>query len=350
MKNIAVVGAGFLGRLAAWRLAREGHQVCLLDRFGLEHINASLAAGGMLAPFRELDIGEIEVCQAGLFSLEHWPMILKQLHKPVFYAPVGSVVVAAPGEENELTRFKDRVELKVGRDKSLPQNPVHLISNNELTELEPALGDRFEKALFFPSEAHLHTQQLMDALAESFLAENGRFIMTSDIDQLNSNTLKVAGKSVTYDYVIDTRGYGAKSDIPELRSIRGEAFIVRAPEVTFHRSIRMMHPRHPIYVVPRPDQTFFVGATAIETDRDDGPSVRSVLNILSSLYYLNPAFGEAEVIEWRVGLRPAFPDNLPRVSVLDNGLIRLNGMFRHGLLLSPYLVEQVVEKISQGKS
>ncbi len=349
MKNIAVVGAGFLGRLAAWRLVREGHKVSLFDRYGLEHINASSAAGGMLAPFRELDIGEIEVCQAGLFSLEHWPMILKKLRKPVFYAPVGSIVVAAPGEENELTRFKDRVELKVARDKSLPQNPVQAISKNELTDLEPALGDRFEKALYFPTEAHLHTQQLMDSLAESFLAENGRFIITNDIVEISSNTLKVAGETVTYDYVIDSRGYGAKSELPELRSIRGEAFIVRAPEVTFNRSIRMMHPRHPIYVVPRPDQTFFVGATAIETDRDDGPAVRSVLNILSSLYYLNPAFGEAEILEWRVGLRPAFPDNLPRVSALDNGVIRLNGMFRHGLLLSPYLVDQVVEKIAKGK-
>jgi glycine oxidase len=37
-------------------------------------------------------------------------------------------------------------------------------------------------------------------------------------------------------------------------------------------------------------------------------------------------------------LRPAYPDNLPRI-VIDRNLIAVNGLYRHGFLLAPALAE-----------
>ena len=78
----------------------------------------------------------------------------------------------------------------------------------------------------------------------------------------------------------------------------------------------------------------------IESD-DAGPiTVRSSLELLSAVYSLHDGFAEARVIEARANCRPAFDDNLPRVFTAP-GLVRINGLFRHGFLLAPALAEAV---------
>jgi glycine oxidase len=69
-----------------------------------------------------------------------------------------------------------------------------------------------------------------------------------------------------------------------------------------------------------------------------------MLELLSAAYALNPAFGQAEVIEIGVDNRPAFPDNLPRIN-REGNLIRANGLFRHGFLLAPALGRMVADFI-----
>lgn len=54
----------------------------------------------------------------------------------------------------------------------------------------------------------------------------------------------------------------------------------------------------------------------------------------------HPAFGEAEIVETGVGVRPAYPHNLPRVKRWKDGTITINGLYRHGFLLSPAMAEQ----------
>ena len=65
----------------------------------------------------------------------------------------------------------------------------------------------------------------------------------------------------------------------------------------------------------------------------------SMLELLSAAYALHPAFGEAEIIEIGTQVRPAFPDNLPRIRRID-GTLYLNGLFRHGFLLAPALARR----------
>ncbi len=69
-----------------------------------------------------------------------------------------------------------------------------------------------------------------------------------------------------------------------------------------------------------------VGATMLESDRALAVSVRSVLELLSAAYALNPMFGEAEVVEIGTGVRPAFLDNLPRLR-WRQGVLHVNGFF-----------------------
>jgi len=105
------------------------------------------------------------------------------------------------------------------------------------------------------------------------------------------------------------------------------------------RTVRLLHPRIPIYLVPRGDGFYMVGATTIESDSRSPVSARSLMELLGAAYALHPAFGEAEVVEIGVEARPAFPDNLPRVW-REGNTITVNGLYRHGFLLAPAMAQQ----------
>jgi len=146
--------------------------------------------------------------------------------------------------------------------------------------------------------------------------------------------------------VIDCRGFSARDVEPELRGVKGEMILIETDEVKLSRPVRLIHPRWPLYVIPRGDNRFMLGATSIEAE-DTGVSVRSALELLGAAYAVHPAFGEARIVEFGSGLRPAYPDNLPRI-VIHNQKIAVNGLYRHGFLLAPALAELTLGYVERG--
>ena len=57
-----------------------------------------------------------------------------------------------------------------------------------------------------------------------------------------------------------------------------------------------------------------------------------------------PALAEARVVHSESNLRPALPDNLPLLRH-EGACTRINGLYRHGWLLAPALVEQAIQEI-----
>jgi glycine oxidase len=123
--------------------------------------------------------------------------------------------------------------------------------------------------------------------------------------------------------------------------------VVRLPEVGLSRPVRVLHPRVPVYIVPRGDGHYMIGATVIESDQPTRITARSMLELLGAAYALHPAFGEAEIVEIGTGVRPAFPDNLPRVCRIG-GTVYVNGLYRHGFLLAPALARQAAALVLAG--
>ncbi len=146
-----------------------------------------------------------------------------------------------------------------------------------------------------------------------------------------------------FDAIVDCRGYAARRELPDLRPVRGEMLLVRTAEVRLSRPVRMLHPRIPLYIVPRAKNVFMIGATMIESADPGGVSVRSAIELLSAAYALHPAFGEAEILEMSADLRPAYPDNEPRIEE-RNGRIHVNGFYRHGYLLAPHFAARAAER------
>jgi glycine oxidase len=123
-----------------------------------------------------------------------------------------------------------------------------------------------------------------------------------------------------------------------------------APQVKLTRPTRLMHPRYPIYIAPKPNGYFRVGATEIESDDTSPMSVRSALELLSAAYTVDSNFAEARIVELMAQCRPALPDNLPAVRWLGARTLQVNGLYRHGYLISPALLDVVLQLMDNGRS
>ncbi len=305
--RVVVVGAGVAGLVTAIELAERGASVEVLERGArLGERACAWAAGGMIAPWCEAETGEEEAARLGPEALGWWPRQIAEI------SVEGTLVVASRRDQAELTRFSRRTDHFEWADAA------------RLGELEPDLAGRFDRALFFPEEAHVDPRAALPALQRRLEALGGsvRFGVSADPDEIDAKA------------VVDCRGFGARETLKDLRGVRGEMVMLRTEEISLKRPIRLLHPRIALYVIPRADHVFMVGATAMESASRAKISARSAVELINGAYALHPAFGEAEVVETCAEVRPSFPDNLPRV-LREGRVVRVNGLYRNGFLLSP---------------
>ncbi len=315
---VSIIGAGIAGAWQALLFAQAGHAVTLHERSdaGMTQ-STSHWAGGMLAPWCEAEASEPVISRLGVRSLDLW-----REHFP--QTPFnGSLVVAHARDRADFERF---AKLTTGHVR---------LDARALSDLEPSLEGRFRDGLFYAGEGHVEPRRVLPQLHARIAAAGGTIEFNSDADADDLDGI-----------VIDCRGLAARDTQPELRGVKGEMIIVETSEVELSRPVRLIHPRWPLYVIPRGDNRFMLGATSIEAE-DSGVSVRSALELLGAAYAVHPAFAEARIVEFGSGLRPAFPDNLPRIAI-DKDRIAVNGLYRHGFLLAPALAELTLAYVERG--
>ena len=350
--NVAVLGAGLMGRMLAVALTQpeqvSTYQVTLFDKDD-ENAQASAAylAAAMLAPLAESAEASKTVMTMGEHSLDLWPPFLATLAAPVFFQRQGSLVLSHGQDHAYLLDFQRRLK----RQDTLNVKAIKAI---RIGELEPCLrsqSTRFNYGLHLPNEGQLDNRELLTSLAKT-IRQRGITWLSNTHAEANRNCVMFNDQQQTFDWVIDCRGLGAQNSVPQktpLRGVRGEVIRVSAPEVTLSRPVRLMHPRYPLYIAPKANHHFVIGATQIESEDQRKPTVRSALELLSSCFSVHKGFAEAEILEIKAGLRPALSNNEPKIWVKDQALI-VNGLFRHGYLLAPALVEQCVAIVNRNQA
>ncbi|MBB4186524.1 glycine oxidase [Sinorhizobium terangae] len=306
--RVLVKGAGVAGLAVARELVARGADITVAEPEPGFAAAASWYAGGMLAPWCERESTDETVLTRGRGAADWWDRAL-----PGEVRRNGTLVVALPRDAGELKRFASRT------------SGYQWLDADGIGALEPALAGRFRQALFFPGEAHLDPRRALSLLSEKLAARGVAFVRDEDEGR--------------FDLVVDCTGASKIGSLEGLRGVRGEMLYLETDELELSRPVRLLHPRIPLYIVPRGDGLFMCGATMIERD-DAGPiTARSLMEFLNAAYALHPGFGEARLIETGTGVRPAFPDNLPRVLRAGKTII-VNGLYRHGFLLSPALASE----------
>ncbi len=375
--NIAIVGAGLMGRLLALSLLRqkitqnkalETNQsgkvnITLFDKdTKLAHNSAAYAAAGLLTPLGESLHCEPNIVEMGFASLKLWPSLLDSLDEYTIFQQSGAIMVSHEQDKGDYQRFVRHLK------NNYPDQELKSLNRAQLMELEPEIGRSFNQGLFLPQEGQLGNRRLLVALRkqlekEALNAASGNTLnwlsecCVTAIDAAKDSS-KVSfvqdskQQSQQFDLVIDCRGTGASNKhsasnckpLGGLRSVRGELFQLFAPDVNISRPVRLMHPRYQLYIAPKGKGFYVVGATEIESDDDSPMTVRSAMELLSAAYSVHPGFAEANIRQHVSQCRPAFRDNQPKI-IHQDSLIQVNGLFRHGFLIAPVVLEQALSVI-----
>lgn len=340
-----VLGAGLMGRLLAWQLARQGHRVTVYEAGGpgAEGSPARVAAA-MLAPLAESAITEPAVVAMGRHALARWPALLAQLSQTVFFQQQGTLILWHRQDAAEAQRFERQLLATQQRLPDLPH--LQRLDGAGVTQLEPCLAQRFAQGLYLPGEGQLDNRQLLAALLHELQALGVQLHWNRPHAPADFQ----AGQPGQPDWVFDCRGLGAQAQWGQLRGVRGEVARIHAPEVSLSRPTRLIHPRYPIYIAPKQDHVFVIGATEIESDDLSPPSVRSTLELLSAAYAVHPGFAEARILEIATQCRPTLPDNLPAIRQLGPKTLQINGLYRHGFMISPALLDATLQWVNEQSS
>jgi glycine oxidase len=334
--DFAVIGGGLCGRLVAWQLAGEGHRVALYERGDAAGSQAAAwVAAAMLAPLAEAASAELLITRLGAASLESWPALLAQLPEPVFFQRNGSLIVWHHSDRAEAPLFERRLRANAPAD--LLDGGLVALAGAQVGAAEPALGGRFTQGWLLPHEGQLDNRQVLSALAAG-LAE--RKVETHWNVSVDDNAMPPA------KITIDCRGLGAKPAMPTLRGIRGEVARVHAPGIGLTRPVRLLHPRYPLYIAPKQNDLYVIGATEVEGEDMSPVSVRSALELLSAAFSVHPGFGEARILELNSQCRPTLPDHRPVLLWDGAATLRVNGLYRHGYMIAPEVAGEAVRLAS----
>ena len=378
MSRIGIAGAGIAGRLLAFQLARLGHAVEVFDlapdaaapEGQQPHVAAAFTAAGMLSPLAELEHAPADIAERGWRSLDLWPGVVAALgpryDTPSLFRRNGSVLVAHAGDTGATQRVLARMKAanaRSARERALdaaekdhpttlqlgalrdrpPQRDPQALTQDALQALEPALLPGLQGWLL-PGEGQVDATRLLPALvAES---PDVRWHWGARVIHVEPHELHVVGRApVQVDYAVDARGLGARGAGSglSLRGVRGELLWLHAPGLELRRPVRCIHARHRVYLVPRHGDVVIVGATEIDSEDRSPVSVRSAIELLSAAHSIVPQLAEARIVRLDTHLRPATLDQRPHLHC-EPGLIRINGLFRHGFLLAPALVEEALER------
>ena len=359
--NIAIVGAGLVGRVLALNLLSSGeYTITFFEKDSKEATSAAgFTAAGMLAPFAELETAESLIFELGRRSMVLWQPLLEEVGVFDGYKLDGTIVTAHPQDMSELTHFIGTLQSKVEEAKQ-----IETLDSLALGELEPEL-EQHRKAFYIQDEGYVDAQRFM-AFSTNYFDRQPTVMWRefTEVGKLEAGAVYVDGEKEIFDWVFDARGLGAKEYFKDLRGVRGEVIWLESHEIDITRPIRLLHPRYKIYIVPRGNgcegidltyckdcklsqksgsKRYIIGATEIESEDTSPISVRSSMELLSAVFTTHPKFGEARIVNTETNCRPAFKDNLPRIEN-EEGITRINGLYRHGYLLAPAIVEKALNE------
>ncbi len=353
--SVHIVGGGVIGLSCAWELSRNGHDVTVVapapGRDG-----ASWVAAGMLAPVTEAQFGESALTELLLEGSRLWPGFAAALEdatgRTVGYDTTGTVTVALDASDraslDDLLSYQHSLGLS-----------AHRRSASECRSLVPALNPALRGGIEVPGDHQVDNRALLGALAAACRAAGVSFTEAAVAAVAGGPELFLAdGRRLRPEHVLLAAGTGLPAieglegaRLPAVRRVTGHNLRLGpaaaghgAPAPLLRRTVRGLVHGRSVYLVPRRDGSVVVGATVEERGDDTAVRAGAVHELLCDARAIVPGVDELELRETATGLRPATPDNMPRIGwTAMEGVAAAIGHYRNGILLSPLTAAAVVD-------
>jgi len=355
--DAVIVGGGVIGLSCAWRAAQRGARVVLVDR-AAPPAGATRVAAGMLAPVGELAFGEPDLLEMTLAAAELYPDFVAELEAAsgvsTGYRRDGALHVALDRDEAAELRRVHGLQRSLGLG-------AEWLPPRRCRELEPGLTPSFNGGVHAPGEASVDPRALADALLACLEAEGVLLLPETEVEAALLDGDRVVGVRTEHGrelfsaaVVLATGAWSAQASWlpdaarPPVRPVKGQIVELRARDGA--APCRRIVASERVYLVPRPDGRLIVGATVEEQGFDTAVTAGGVLELLREAYRLLPEVAEMELVEATAGLRPATPDNLPRVGASGvEGLLWATGHYRNGILLAPLTANAVADLLERSQ-
>jgi glycine oxidase len=264
--NIAIAGAGLVGRVVALNLLRTNPDIAItfFDKDSKEGVSAAgFTAAGMLAPYAELETAESVIFDLGHRSIALWPSLLREIGLFDGYQQKGTLITAHPQDMGELEHFIGMLQRKVDAE-----GKIQTLGKPDIEALESDLYTH-QRGFYIPDEGVVDAQRFMAFSVNYFdRYENVTFREYTPVEKIEAGRVHTKKGVETFDWVFDTRGLGAKEYFKELRGVRGEVLWVEANDIDISRPTRLMHPRYKLKKYYRVTVEGRVAAAQLQRLRD----------------------------------------------------------------------------------
>jgi glycine oxidase len=359
--DVIVVGGGVIGTAIAWRAARSGLAVTLIDPGGDDPRagdKASLVAAGMLGPVSESVFGEQQLLNLNLHAVDRFPSFNRELEeesgKATGLRTEGTLAVAYDSGDlaalDRLTDFRHSIGLMAAR-----------LDGRQCRRLEPFLAPGTRGGVLATGDLSVDNRRYLAALRVA-AAASGVKTLGGTVTAVRGGRVLVGnpgdsgepGTTLTARHVVIAAGHATRDldGVPEeiraaIRPVKGQILRLRHPgnvPALLTHTVRAIVQGHDLYFVPRQDGELVVGATQEERD-DRDVTAGAVHDLLRDASTAVPAISELIFAEASAGLRPGTSDNGPilgRLAAGDDTLIIAAGHFRNGILLSAVTADAVL--------
>jgi glycine oxidase len=359
--DVVIAGGGVIGTAIAWRAARAGLGVTLVDPERGDA--ASLVAAGMLAPVSEALFGEGALLRVNLLAVARFGSFAAELEeatgRQVGLRREGTLAVAYdPGDYAALVRLT-AFRRSAGLD-------AEELDSRACRKLESFLTPDVHGGVLFAGDWSVDNRRYAAALRAAAAAAGARVLRDRVTEVLTSGDrvrgVRLAdGGDIGAGRVVAAAGCwtGAIAGVPApvraaVRPVKGQLLRLRHPDgmppVLAH-TIRATVRGADVYLVPRADGEVVVGATSEERGPDRTVTAGAVHDLLRDAMSVLPVTSELELAETCAGLRPGTPDNGPVVGPAvgaagPDGLLLATGHYRNGILMSPVTADAIVAHLA----
>lgn len=347
--DVIVVGGGLMGCSVAYRLAKDGAEVIVLER-SIPGAEASSAAAGILGPTVE-SFDDAFALQLGRRSRELHAELADELDEhfgvDVGFRRCGVVKVAF--DEAELAALRQQAE-------SLRVQGVRCDawSAEELAREEPACNPAALGALSMAEDAQVEPKKLLSAVALGAEREGVTFRTGSTVRGVVSEGGRVRGvqlgdETLEADRVVVAAGSwttlipGLPFDSETIYPVRGQMITTQTRPPIFRRIVFGAGG----YVVTRPDGRVLCGSTMERVGFQRGITFGGMADVIEKATRIAPDLRQAAIESHWSSFRPGTPDGLPLVGRTHiDGLFLASGHYRNGILLAPLTAELIAEAMT----